>query len=347
MAHVHESRPWKRIRAAVGRGRVLDESDWLDRRTILKAMGFGGAMLAGVSCAQEIQSASEEDPTTAYPASTKWVPDWSPVGGKASYPAPRNQEFEVRRSLTPEDAAAGYNNFYEFYPGSAGPVHSYVGSFTPRPWQIEIGGEVEEPKTIDVDELAKIADLEERLYHFRCVETWAMIVPWTGIPMADFVKWCKPKSEARFVRFTSFSRPKPGAEPADYERRSFFSSDYPFPYYEGLRLEEAVNPLAMLVTGIYGHGLPMQHGACVRVIVPWKYGYKSPKSIARIEFLKQQPATFWSDLQPTEYPFESNVDPAKPHPRWSQATEWDVATRERYPTLPYNGYGDYVAKLYG
>lgn len=166
-----------------------------------------------------------------------------------------------------------------------------------------------------------------------------MTVPWTGLSMSAFVKWCKPKPAAKFVRFVSFLRPDqaPGQKKA---------KQYPWPYYEGLTLAEATNPLALLVTGIYGHGLPVQHGAPLRVIVPWKYGYKSPKSFVRVEFTAEQPGTFWSDLQPTEYPFTSNVDPEKPHPRWSQATERDIATGDRRPTLPYNGYGAEVASLY-
>lgn len=166
-----------------------------------------------------------------------------------------------------------------------------------------------------------------------------MVVPWTGVPLAAFVAWCKPKAKARFLKLTSFLRPEqaPGQRKADH---------YPWPYYEALRLDEARHPLAFLVTGIYGHGLPVQHGAPLRIAVPWKYGYKSAKSFVRVDFTAEQPGTLWNDLQPAEYGFLSNVDPATPHPRWSQATERDLATGDRIPTEPYNGYADLVADLY-
>ena len=175
-----------------------------------------------------------------------------------------------------------------------------------------------------------------------------MVVPWMGIAMKDFVAWCKPTAAARFVRFVSFDKPapSPAGETKSYETSKFFSGSYTWPYYEALRMDEAVHELTLLATGIFGHGLPMQHGAPVRVIAPWKYGYKSPKSIQLIEFTKEQPGTFWNDLQPLEYGFLSNVEPEVPHPRWSQATERDLATNDRIKTYPYNGYGDRVGSLY-
>jgi methionine sulfoxide reductase catalytic subunit len=182
--------------------------------------------------------------------------------------------------------------------------------------------------------------LEERVYRFRCVEAWAMIVPWTGFPLSKLIEKASAKPEAKFLRFETFNRPEqaPGmARTANY---------YPWPYFEGLRMDEAMHPLTMAVTGIYGKALPKQHGAPIRLVVPWKYGYKSIKSITKIEFTDKQPKTFWEALQPEEYPFESNVNPDVPHPRWSQATERLIDTGDRVKTLPYNGYGDYVAKLY-
>ena len=166
-----------------------------------------------------------------------------------------------------------------------------------------------------------------------------MTVPWTGLPLADFVRWCRPKPTARFVRFVSFNKPDqaPGMRRAPW---------YDWPYYEGLRMDEALHPLTLLTTGIYGHGLPAQHGAPIRVVVPWKYGYKSPKSIVRVEFVTEQPLTFWEERQPREYPFLSNVEPDVPHPRWSQRSERDIATGDRRPTLLYNGYANEVGKLY-
>ncbi len=346
MPSIHVPRRWDRPRRP-----VADENAWLDRREVLKALGCAGGMLASAPFAacQEppLASGVEENPKTDYPRSARWAPGWEPAGGRALYPAKRNESFPIRRSLNPEDDPASHNNFYEFLPDRAGPVHRSIEGFVPRPWQIAIAGEVEEPKTIDLDEIPKIAPLEERLYHFRCVERWSMVVPWTGIPLAKFVEWCRPKSSGRFVRFVSFGPRDLTADQKAHEPPGFKqASHYPWPYYEGLRLDEAVSELALLVTGIYGHGLPMQHGAPVRVIVPWKYGYKSPKSIVRIEFTKEQPPTFWNDVAPHEYGFLSNVEPDVPHPRWSQAKEWDITTREFMPTQLYNGYGDYVARLY-
>ena len=342
MANIHLPQPWSR--RGPDQPPVLEEKAWLERRAVLKALGFGG-MLAGLpSCglgysAQEDEAAREGFTLTEYPPSKRWVPDSKPAGGAEAYPAKRNDEFEGGRPITPEDIAAQHNNFYEFYPGRAGPVYRYVDGFELRPWKVEIAGLVEEERKVDIDEIAAIAPLEERIYRFRCVEAWSMVVPWTGLPMAEFVKWCKPKPEAKYLKFTSFLRPSqaPGQKKADH---------YPWPYYEGLRMDEAMHPLAMIVTGIFGHGLPTQHGAPIRTVVPWKYGYKSAKSFVKVEFTKEQPGTFWSDLQPTEYPFLSNVEPQVPHPRWSQASERDLATGDRIPTLPYNGYADAVGGMY-
>jgi sulfoxide reductase catalytic subunit YedY len=341
MANVQVPTPWSRA------GGELSESAYRSRREVLRALGLGGAMLASpaLACARS-QAPNAPSPFFAaprsdlsYPASARWVPRWDPFGGRELYPAARNAAFTVDRALTPEDAAAEHNNYYEFLPDGAGPVHRYVAKFEARPWQLEIAGEVESPRVVELDDVAKIAALEERLYRFRCVERWSMVVPWLGLPLASFVAWCKPKASARYLRFVSFHRPDqaPGQKKAAH---------YDWPYYEGLRLDEALHPLALLVLGIYGHALPVQHGAPVRAIVPWKYGYKSPKGIAKVEFLTEEPPTFWNDVAPDEYGFLSNVDPAVPHPRWSQEIEWDVATGEKFPTRPYNGYADDVAKLY-
>ena len=347
MTSIRRPQPWD---APSGRP-ILPEALWPSRREIVRAIGLGGAMLAAgplASCQEGVQSGVEDSPVTTYPASDRWTPKWHVVGGKDAYPAKRNGAYRVRRSLNPEDDAATRNNFYEFLPGRAGPVHLNVDGFVPEPWKITIAGEVEEERVVALDDIAKVAGLEERVYHFRCVERWSMVVPWTGIPLARFIEWCRPKSTAKHVRFISF-----GPKDLDEEQRKHMppgfqgASNYPWPYYEGLRMDEATNELAFLATGIFGHGLPMQHGAPLRVIVPWKYGYKNPKSFVRVEFTREQPHTFWNDLQSTEYPYLSNIDPEKPHPRWSQATEWDITTKDWMPTLKYNGYGEYVAGLYG
>ncbi len=315
---------------------VISEEAWIGRRRLLEAFGFGGVSALLASCGGSVTAFQGE---TEPLGESGWAPGWEPAGGGSLYPAARNQDYRVARATTPQDVAARHNNIYEFHPGRAGPVYKHVGDFSARPWQVEIRGEVEEERTVDIDDIARVAPLEERIYRFRCVEAWSMVVPWTGLPMADFVRWCKPKESARFVRFVSFLDPAR----AEGQRKA---KHYPWPYYEGLRMDEAMHPLAMLATGIFGHGLPMQHGAPLRVIVPWKYGFKSLKSFVRVEFTRKQPGTFWNDLQSKEYSFLSNVEPDVPHPRWSQSTERDIATGDRIPTLPFNGYGDQVAKLY-
>jgi methionine sulfoxide reductase catalytic subunit len=253
------------------------------------------------------------------------------------YPASRNAKFALDRELTDEIVAAAYNNFYEF--SSEKEIWSRTAAFRTDPWTLEITGLVAKPLTLTIDDLARTFPLEERLYRHRCVEAWAMAVPWTGVPLALVLAKAEPKHEARFVRFVSFSDPQqqPGVKDQPW---------YPWPYYEGLRIDEAMNPLTMLVTGMYGHALAKQHGAPVRLVVPWKYGYKSAKSIVRIELTDTQPHTFWNDLQPLEYPFDSNVNPRAPHPRWSQASERLIGTLDVRKTLPFNGYGAWVAAMY-
>jgi len=261
------------------------------------------------------------------------------AGAGGPYPARRNPEFTLDRPVTEEWAATGYNNFYEFDAMDKQAVKNKVGQFVTSPWRIEVTGLVNKPKTFDLDDLLKTMPFEERLYRFRCVEAWSMAVPWTGFPFSELVKAVEPKAEAKFVRFITVNRPKemPGMVRTPW---------YPWPYFEGLRMDEAMNPLALMVTGLYGKPLPKQNGAPVRMIVPWKYGYKSIKSIVKIEFVAKQPRTFWNDLQPLEYGFYSNVNPNKPHPRWSQALEKVIPKMEQRPTLLYNGYGKYVAHLY-
>jgi len=349
MAHIHVPRPWSRRTGALPP--VLDESAWLRRRELVKALGLGGLAAAGIpllGCSAAADEQGERESggreggaarASAQYGRGRWRPDYEAAGGDALYPAPRAQAYGAGLVLNPEGDAATKNNFYEFLPGRAGEVYRHVGRFEPRPWRVEVAGAVEEERSVDIDEIARIAPLEERVYRFRCVERWSMVVPWTGIPMKAFVAWCRPKPAAKYLRFVSFLRPDqaPGQKSAAH---------YPWPYYEGLRMDEATNELAMIVTGIFGHALPVQHGAPIRVIVPWKYGYKSAKSFVRVEFTERQPPTFWNDFAPKEYGFLSNVEPDVPHPRWSQAQEVDITTGERRPTLPYNGYGAQVGGLY-
>ena len=304
--------------------RVTPESVYLQRRHFLKQMGFAGAALLAAPLAGLTQPDAKKD-APAKP------------GGKA-YPAPRNKEFDPGWKLTDQEVAGTYNNFYEFST-QKDRVHELTGSFKILPWEIKIGGLVEKPMTIDVRDLIEKFGLEERVYRFRCVEAWAMIVPWTGFPLSKLIAMVEPRSEAKFVRFETFNRPD---QAPGFARLS----NYPWPYTEGLRMDEAMNPLTLVTTGIYGKSMPKQHGAPIRMVVPWKYGYKSIKSIVKIDFVDKQPNTLWESLAPDEYPFESNVNPAVPHPRWSQATERVIDTGDRVRTEPYNGYGKYVASLY-
>lgn len=252
--------------------------------------------------------------------------------------APRNPLYSPQIAITPERLATSYNNYYEFST-QKDRVQHLVGRFKVDPWSVTVGGLCEKPATFSLDELIKLAPLEERVSRFRCVEAWSMVVPWTGFPLSKLLEKVQPKANAHFVQFTTVLRPEemPGLARL---------SDYPWPYTEGLRMDEAMHPLAFLATGLYGKPLPKQNGAPVRLVVPWKYGYKSIKSIVRIDLVETQPATLWNTLSAREYPFESNVEPDVPHPRWSQATERELATGNRIPTLPYNGYADQVASLY-
>jgi methionine sulfoxide reductase catalytic subunit len=253
------------------------------------------------------------------------------------YPARSNPNFILDRPITSEAYAASYNNFYEFSVFK-GTVYKRAARLRTSPWEVEVGGLVEKPRIFDIDELLRAMPLEERHYRFRCVEAWAMAVPWTGIPMRAVLKLARPLSSARYVRFFSF------LAPAEAPNQS--PSYGPWPYTEGLTMGEANNELTMLACGIYGHPLPKQHGAPLRLVVPWKYGFKSIKSVVKIEFTAKQPRTFWNTSRPHEYGFEANVDPTTPHPRWSQKAERLIDSSERRPTLPFNGYGEWVAALY-
>jgi sulfoxide reductase catalytic subunit YedY len=257
--------------------------------------------------------------------------------GKDLYPAAASDPYrDAGRPLTAEIDAARYCNFYEFT--STKSVWRHVEPFQPVPWTVEVAGLVDEPKTYDIDALIRAFPLEERIYRHRCVEAWAMVVPWTGFPLAALLKKAGVRAGAKFVRFESFDRPAQASQ--QYNRTM------PWPYTEGLTLAEATNELTFLATGMYGHPLAKQHGAPIRLVLPWKYGFKSAKSIARIIVTDTQPPTFWNSLMPHEYDFEANVNPDVPHPRWSQQTERMLGSGERRPTMLYNGYGKWVAKLY-
>ncbi len=299
---------------------VTPEAAYRARRQFLKQMGLASAGLLGAS---PLLAADAKAPAKA---ATK------------KYPAKRNPDFNPTLKLSDERFVATYNNFYEFTTQKE-VVHKLVGNFITDPWAIEIGGLVEKPLKLDVRELVEMFDLEERVCRFRCVEAWGMIVPWTGFQLSKLLEKVQPKAEAKFVKFQTALRPNemPGLQRL---------RGYPWPYTEGLRLDEAMHPLTLMATGLYGKPLFKQNGAPIRLVVPWKYGYKSIKSIVKIELTGEQPKTLWETLSPEEYPFESNVNPALPHPRWSQAFERMIDTGERVRTLPLNGYADQVGKLY-
>jgi sulfoxide reductase catalytic subunit YedY len=252
------------------------------------------------------------------------------------YPAKRNEKYALDRPITDEKINGNYNNFYEF--NSSKSVAAQAQALPIRPWMVKIDGLVEKPMEIGIDELIRKMTLEERTYRHRCVETWSMAIAWTGFPFAKLVEFAKPLGSAKFVRMETFNDPKvaPGL------RQTW----YPWPYIEGLTMAEATNELAFLATGAYGHPIAKQHGAPLRLAVPWKYGFKSIKSIVRFSFTDARPKGMWEALQGSEYGFWANVNPAVPHPRWSQATEEVIGTGERRPTLIFNGYGEYVADLY-
>jgi len=252
------------------------------------------------------------------------------------YPAKRNEKYVLDRPVTDEKINGNYNNFYEF--GSAKTIASTAQALNIRPWTVKIDGMVEKPMEIGIDELIRKMTIEERTYRHRCVEAWSMAIAWSGFPFAKLVDFAKPLGSAKYVRMETFMDAKMAPE----QRKTWF----PWPYVEGLTMAEATNELAFLATGAYGHPMAKQHGAPLRLAVPWKYGFKSIKSIVRFTFTDQRPHSYWEALQAAEYGFWANVNPEVPHPRWSQASEEVIGTGERKPTLLFNGYGDYVAGIY-
>ncbi|MFZ0845208.1 MAG: protein-methionine-sulfoxide reductase catalytic subunit MsrP [Pseudolabrys sp.] len=252
------------------------------------------------------------------------------------YPAKRNEKYVLDRPITDEKINGNYNNFYEF--GSQKTIAATAQALNTRPWTIKIDGMVEKPFEIGIDDLIRKVGLEERTYRHRCVETWAMAIAWTGFPMSKLVKLAAPLGSAKYLKMQTFMDPKV----AFAQKQTWF----PWPYTEGLTMAEASNDLAFLATGAYGHPMAKQHGAPLRLAVPWKYGFKSVKSITHFTFTDQRPSTYWEALQSAEYGFWANVNPQVPHPRWSQASEEVIGTGERRPTLLFNGYGEFVADIY-
>ncbi|MBD1547143.1 protein-methionine-sulfoxide reductase catalytic subunit MsrP [Roseibium aggregatum] len=252
------------------------------------------------------------------------------------YPVPRNEAYTLGRDVTPESVTSVYNNFYEF--GSHKQIARAAQALPIRPWSVVLDGMIDNPQTIGIDDLLAKMPLEERLYRHRCVEAWSMAVPWSGFQLSELVKLAGPKSGAKYLRFETFKNP----DVASGQKQSW----YPWPYVEGLTMEEATNELTFMVTGVYGKPLAKQFGAPLRLALPWKYGFKSIKSIVRISFTDKRPVSFWEEIQASEYGFWANVNPKVPHPRWSQASERLLGTDERRDTLLYNGYEEQVAYLY-
>jgi sulfoxide reductase catalytic subunit YedY len=245
--------------------------------------------------------------------------------------------YTVPEELTPQKDVTSYNNFYEFGTSKDQPAMS-AGSLKTRPWTITVEGEVKKPKVYTIEELLKLSPLEERIYRLRCVEAWSMVVPWIGFSLSELIKQVEPTGNAKFVEFVSLHDPEqmPGQKSAVLE----------WPYREGLRIDEAMHPLTLLTLGLYGEVLPNQNGAPVRVVMPWKYGFKSAKSIVRIRFVEKQPTTSWMKAGPNEYGFYANVNPEVDHPRWTQAKERRIGEFLKRKTLMFNGYADEVASLY-
>ncbi|MFI4980965.1 MAG: protein-methionine-sulfoxide reductase catalytic subunit MsrP [Nevskiales bacterium] len=248
---------------------------------------------------------------------------------------PRNARYAPGRDITPEKYATTYNNYYEF--SESKDLWEAAQALKQRPWTIRLEGMVKQPRTIDIDDLLKQVKLEERVYRHRCVEAWAMTVPWTGFPLSQLLAIAEPLGSAKYVVFeTAQDKSMPGL-------RSPF---YQWPYIEGLAIDEAANDVAFISTGLYGKPLPPQNGGPIRLTVPWKYGFKSAKALVKISFADKQPVNFWQAIQPQEYGFWANVNPAVSHPRWSQARERLLGSDEMVPTQIYNGYGEFVASLY-
>lgn len=310
---------------------ITPESIYQNRRTVLKMLGLGAAgLIAGCG--------SEDAPSAALAA----TPDDSAAADKPLTIAKKG-EYVLPDPPTSLKDVTHYNNYYEFGTDKSDPART-SGRFKPAPWSVEIAGHAEVTGKFSLEDILKPHPLEERVYRHRCVEGWSMVIPWDGIPLADLLKRFKPTAQAKYVAFTTVNRPS--------EMPGMRSGVLDWPYIEGLRIDEAMHPLAFLATGLYGRELPNQNGAPLRLIVPWKYGFKGIKSIVKIAFVENMPRTTWNISAPREYGFYSNVNPAVDHPRWSQRTERRIAGDgfnlfgNRIETQPFNGYADQVASLY-
>jgi sulfoxide reductase catalytic subunit YedY len=298
---------------------ITPRSLYENRRDFLKAAGIltGSALLAACTTTGSSGSSSASDP--------------------ASVAAYAGKTDELGAPLNSYDDITNYNNYYEFSENKEA-VAPLSKKFKPSPWSVEVSGLVNKPKTFAMEDLLKMFPQEDRIYRLRCVEAWSMVIPWQGFPLASLLKAVEPTSAAKYVHFVTLD---------DHTQLPNEGNGlYPWPYQEGLRLDEAMNDLALLVTGMYGAPLPAQDGAPIRLVVPWKYGFKGIKAINKIELVDAQPETFWKDIAANEYGFYANVNPDVPHPRWLQSTERRIGELSRRPTLKFNGYADKVAYLY-
>ena len=297
--------------------------EFLNRRRLLKGAALAGAAALGAERLSEVIS-----PRTRTWAATKLQTVQSPL-------------TTTGEQLTSFDDITHYNNYYEFGVEKDQPAKN-AGGLPTRPWSVKVEGLVAKPQTFDIDTLLKMRPLEDRVYRHRCVEAWSMVIPWVGYSLSELIKEVQPQSNAKYVQFLSYYSSK-------VEGAWGYQSDIQWPYSEGLRMDEAMHPLTLLTFGLYGETLPNQDGAPVRVVLPWKYGFKSAKSIVTIKFVEKMPHTTWNDLAPNEYGFYSNVNPNVDHPRWSQKTERRIGQpfySQRRTTLMFNGYGEQVASLY-
>ncbi|MCP4986167.1 MAG: protein-methionine-sulfoxide reductase catalytic subunit MsrP [Colwellia sp.] len=311
---------------------VTPEGVYLNRRELLKGMGFlgAGALLSTASSSAKADWFTKEKTANFKTTALK-------------YKADANTDNLI---LTPESKVISHNNFYEFGAKKEQPAE-LSQSFKVNPWQLTISGECDNPITLDYDDLTAMFALEERIYRMRCVEAWSMVVPWVGFSLAGLLKKVAPNSSAKYVLFETLHDPE--QMPGQADRR--LGGGIAYPYVEGLRIDEAMNPLTLMSVGLYGKTLPPQNGAPIRLVVPWKYGFKGIKSIVSIKLVSEQPQTTWHKLAPREYGFYANVNPNHDHPRWSQASERRITSgglfsRNRIETLPFNGYGEQVAHLY-
>ena len=294
---------------------ITDEKIFNSRRKILKNLALGSLFYAGMSS----------------------IPKGGLSQSNLYYPPKVNNLYKVNRPITKESDATTYTNFYEF--GSSKNIWRRAAKLKTSPWTITIDGLVKKPLTIDIDDLLrKIGGIEERVYRFRCVESWSMTVPWSGFSLNKILSLVEPSSDAKFVKFETFYEP----DIAPGQKQKW----YPWPYQEGITIDEAKNDLSFIATGIYGKKLPNQNGAPLRLVIPWKYGFKSIKSIVKISFVSSRPKGLWEKIAPAEYGFWANVNPQISHPRWSQSTEQQLGIEGRVPTVIYNGYGPQVASLY-